>query len=215
MAQGPSREIAMNPETPPQAVSDIAFSPRVKAIQSERGSRKQYEKMDWADRISPDIAAFVAERTSFYLATASAEGQPYIQHRGGPKGFLHVLDDRTLAFADFAGNRQFITIGNLAENDRAQIFLMDYANRTRVKIWGRAHVSDDKTLLARLMPPDYRARGEQAIVFDVAAYDVNCPQHIPQKFDAPDVAAALDHLKSRISELEAEIATLKAERNPQ
>lgn len=205
----------MNPEILPHAVSDIAFSPRVKAIQSERGSRKQYEKMDWADRISPDIAAFIAERTSFYLATASAEGQPYIQHRGGPKGFLHVLDDRTLAFADFAGNRQFITTGNLAENDRAQIFLMDYANRTRVKIWGRAHVSNDKTLLARLMPPDYRARGEQVIVFDVAAYDVNCPQHIPQKFDAPDVAAALDHLKSRVSELEAEIATLKAESNPQ
>jgi predicted pyridoxine 5'-phosphate oxidase superfamily flavin-nucleotide-binding protein len=166
--------------------------------------------MEWADHISPDIASFIADATSFYLATASAEGQPYIQHRGGRKGFLHVLDDHTLAFADFVGNRQFITTGNLAENDRAHIFLMDYANRTRIKIWGHARVSDDKELLAKLMPPGSRARGEQVIIFNVAASDVNCRQHIPQKFDAADVAAALDHLKARIAELEAEITTLKS-----
>ena len=168
-------------------VSDVAFTASVKAIQEKRGSRQFYAEKDFRDHVSPDIAAFIAERDSFYLATASADGQPYIQHRGGPKGFLRVLDERTLAFADYAGNHQYITTGNLAENDRAYIFLMDYANRARVKIWGRAVVVNDNETIRELMPEDYRARPLQAIFFRVMALDTNCAQHIPQKFDAADV----------------------------
>lgn len=194
-------------------VSDIAFSPSVKAVQSARGSRDFYEGRDWGDAITPDVAAFIAERTSFYLGTASADGQPYIQHRGGPKGFLHLIDEKTLAFADFVGNRQYITTGNLRENDRATIFLMDYGSRSRVKIWGRAEVSDDKALIAQLMPEDYRAKPQQAIIFHVTAFDTNCSQHIPQMFEASDVAAALEHLKGRIGELEAELTALKSQKN--
>ncbi len=195
-------------ETP--LVSDIAFSKSVKAAQTARGSRGFYENREWRAEITPDIAAFIAERTSFYLATASAEGQPYIQHRGGPKGFLRLLDTHTLAFTDYVGNRQYITTGNLDENPRAYIFLMDYATRSRVKIWGRARVSDDPALIAKLMPEGYRAKAQQAIIFDVAAFDTNCSQHIPMMFEANDVAAALDHLKARIAELETENAALKA-----
>ncbi|HUD53375.1 pyridoxamine 5'-phosphate oxidase family protein [Parvibaculum sp.] len=192
-------------------VSDVAFTASVKAVQEKRGSREHYAETDFRDRISPDIAAFVAERDSFYLATASADGQPYIQHRGGPKGFLRVLDEHTLAFADYTGNHQYITTGNLAENDRAYIFLMDYANRARVKIWGRAEVIADKEIIRQLMPEGYRARPLQAIVFRVTALDTNCPQHIPQKFDAADVTGALAHLQSKIDALEAELATYKAQ----
>jgi len=195
-------------ETP--LVSDIAFSKSVKAAQTARGSRGFYENREWRAEITPDIAAFIAERTSFYLATASAEGQPYIQHRGGPKGFLRLLDTHTLAFTDYVGNRQYITTGNLDENPRAYIFLMDYATRSRVKIWGRARVSDDPARIAKLMPEGYRAKAQQAIIFDVAAFDTNCSQHIPMMFEANDVAAALDHLKARIAELETENAALKA-----
>ncbi|MDO8421695.1 MAG: pyridoxamine 5'-phosphate oxidase family protein [Parvibaculum sp.] len=191
-------------------VSDIAFSKSVKAAQEARGSRGFYENRDWQAEITPDIAGFIAERTSFYLATASADGQPYIQHRGGPKGFLRLLDPRTLAFTDYVGNRQYITTGNLDENPRAFIFLMDYATRARVKIWGRARVSDDPALIAQLMPEGYRAKAQQVIIFDVAAFDTNCQQHIPMMFEANDVAAALDHLKARIAELETENAALKA-----
>lgn len=165
----------------------------------------------WQTRVTPDLAAFLAERDSAYLATASAAGQPYVQHRGGPKGFIRVLDEKTLGFADYVGNRQYITTGNLAENDRAFLFLMDYAERRRVKIWGRARVvADDPQLLARLMPEGYDARPEQAILFTIEAWDVNCPQHIPQKLDATDVAAAIEHLEHRINELEAENARLRA-----
>lgn len=191
-------------------VSDIAFSKSVKSVQEARGSRSFYDARDWQAEITPDIAAFIAERTSFYLATASADGQPYIQHRGGPKGFLHVLDPRTLAFTDFVGNRQYITTGNLDDNPRAFIFLMDYATRSRVKIWGRARVSDDPALIAKLMPEGYRAKAQQAIIFEVAAFDTNCQQHIPMMFEASDVASALDHLNARIAKLETENAALKA-----
>jgi predicted pyridoxine 5'-phosphate oxidase superfamily flavin-nucleotide-binding protein len=186
--------------------SDVAFSPAVKAIQSARGSREALARRErrggWQAEITPDIAAFIAASRSLYLATASAEGQPYIQHRGGPPGFLRVLDPETLAFADLAGNRQYITLGNLSENPRAQLFLMDYANRQRVKIWGTARVvEDDPALLAMLAPEG--ARAEQAIVFRVTAWDANCPQHIPQRFEAEDVAAALARKDARIAELEA------------
>ncbi len=195
--------------------SDIAFSPSVKAVQTRRGSRAGYAKMEerggFAVAIDASLAAFIAEQRSFYLATANADGQPYIQHRGGPKGVLRVLDEKTLAFADFAGNRQYITTGNLADNPKAMIFLMDYAHRRRVKIWGTARVvEDDPELIDQLMPKDYRARAEAAIIFAIEAIDVNCPQHIPQMFFAEDVAEALAERDRRISALEAENARLEA-----
>ena len=194
--------------------SDVAFSPAVKAIQTRKGSRESYAEVErgrgWQSEIDDNLAAFLATRTSFYLATASADGQPYIQHRGGPAGFIHVLDKSTLAFADFSGNRQFITQGNLSENPKAHIFLMDYTYRQRVKIWGEAKiVEDDAALLASLMPHGYRARPEQVILFKVIAWDTNCKQHIPQKFDAADVKIAIESRDTRIAELEAEIAALK------
>jgi len=202
---------------PPRSPSsDIAFTASVKAIQSRLGSRATYEKLEeqggWETLVTANLAAFIAQRDSAYLATANLEGQPYIQHRGGPKGFIRVLDEHTLGFADFAGNRQYITLGNLADNPRAFLFLMDYAARRRVKIWGRARVlEDDAALLARLMPSGYRARGERAIVFEVDAWDTNCRQHIPQKLDAPEVEAALKKAQSQIEELQAENARLRAE----
>jgi predicted pyridoxine 5'-phosphate oxidase superfamily flavin-nucleotide-binding protein len=195
--------------------SDIAFSPSVKAVQERRGSRAAYAKMEgkggFAVEIDAALAGFIAEQRSFYLATASADGQPYIQHRGGPPGFLRVLDQRTLGFADFSGNRQYITTGNLAENPRAMIFLMDYVNRRRVKIWGTARVVEhDDALEARLFPEGYRARAEAAILFTVEAWDTNCPQHIPHMMFAADVAPVMDDLKARIASLEAENARLRA-----
>jgi predicted pyridoxine 5'-phosphate oxidase superfamily flavin-nucleotide-binding protein len=195
--------------------SDIAFTPTVKDIQARRGSRHGYAQMEqkgaWRTRISDDLKAFVEAQTSVFLATANKEGQPYIQHRGGPAGFLRVIDDQTIAFVDFAGNRQYITTGNLSENPKAYLFLIDYALRQRIKIWGEARVVEgDAALTARLMPEDYKARPEQVILFTVNAWDTNCPQHIPQKFDAADVAEALAKRDERIAELEAEIAKLRA-----
>ena len=196
--------------------SDVAFSPAVKTIQARKGSREAYarsEQRGWRTEVDDNLAAFLADANSFYFATASADGQPYIQHRGGPKGFLKVLDKQTLAFADYAGNQQFITQGNLSENPKAYIFVMDYAHRRRVKIWGEARVvEDDEALTTSLMPKGYRARPEQVILFKIAAWDTNCPQHIPQKFDAADVAAALAARDARIAELEAEVAALKGEK---
>jgi len=194
--------------------SDVAFTPAVKTIQARKGLRPVHrsfeERGGFPTRITPDLAAFIAAQTSVFLATASREGQPYVQHRGGPPGFLHVLDERTIAFADFAGNRQYITLGNLAENPKAHLFLIDYAHRRRVKIWGEARVvEDDEALIARLMPEAYKARPEQAILFTVAAWNANCAQHIPQRFEAADVAAALATRDGRIAELEAEVARLR------
>jgi predicted pyridoxine 5'-phosphate oxidase superfamily flavin-nucleotide-binding protein len=194
--------------------SDVAFSPAVKSIQARKGSRKGYAQVEqhggWRTQVDENLTAFLADINSLYFATASADGQPYIQHRGGPKGFVKILDKKTLAFADYSGNRQYITQGNLTENPKAHIFLMDYAHRRRVKIWGEARVvEDDPALLASLMPPGYKARPEQVILFTISAWDTNCPQHIPQKFDAADVAAALAARDARIAELEAELATLK------
>jgi len=169
------------------------------------------EKGGFAVEIDESLAQFIAGQRSFYLATANAEGQPYVQHRGGPKGVLRVLDEKTIAFADFAGNRQYISAGNLAENPKAMIFLMDYAKRRRVKIWGTARVvDDDSELIAKLFPGAYRARGEAAIVFSVEAWDVNCPQHIPQMFFAEDVAATIAERDRCIRKLEAENVELKA-----
>jgi uncharacterized protein len=207
-----AKEVSMS-NTPTHS-SDIAFTPAVKAIQIRKGSREAYANVEarggWRSEIDEDLAAFLAGADGLYFATASADGQPYIQHRGGPKGFIKVLDKNTLAFADYRGNRQYITQGNLSENPKANIFLMDYVHRRRVKIWGEARVvDDDPALLQSLMPQGYKARPEQVILFRILAWDTNCPQHIPQKFDSADVATALSSRDSRIAELEAELATLK------
>ena len=197
--------------------SDIAFTPAVKATQARRGSRPAYARVEagggWETQVTPALAAFLAEQESVILATANAEGQPYAQHRGGPKGFIRVLDDKTLAFADFRGNREYITQGNLAENPKAHIIAIDYLRRQRVKIWGRARVvEDDAALVARLLPQDYRAKAEQAIVFEVEAWCTNCPSHIPQMLPAGEVAAVMAQLQHRIRELEAENAALREPR---
>ncbi|MFD2261714.1 pyridoxamine 5'-phosphate oxidase family protein [Lacibacterium aquatile] len=195
--------------------SDVAFTPVVKDIQTRKGSRATYARQEasggWRTQITPDLAGFIEAQISVFLATANADGQPYIQHRGGPPGFLRVLDEHTIGFADFSGNRQYITQGNLSENPKAHLFLIDYVNRRRIKIWGEVRVVEgDDVLLADLMPEGYRARPEQVLLFTVTAWDVNCPQHIPQRFEAADVAAALEEREQRIAELEAEVARLKA-----
>ena len=195
--------------------SDIAFTGAVKAIQTKRGSRGNYERMEarggFRTGINEGLRAFLADVDTAYLATANAEGQPYAQHRGGPKGFIRVLNDTTLGFADYAGNRQYVSLGNLSENPKAFLFLMDYANQRRIKIWGRARVvTDDPALLKTLMPEGYDAVPEQAILFEVTAWDINCPQHIPQKLDAADVAGALAHLQEQVRSLTAENADLRA-----
>jgi predicted pyridoxine 5'-phosphate oxidase superfamily flavin-nucleotide-binding protein len=197
--------------------SDVAFSPSVKAVQARKGSRAAYhaleEKGGWETRITEDLAAFVAAQTSIFFATAGATGQPYIQHRGGPAGFLRVLDEKTLGFADFTGNRQYITQGNLADNPKAYLFLIDYARRRRLKLWGKARVVEDHKLAATLMPADYKARSEQAILFTVSAWSENCPQHIPQRIDAAVVATAMADRDRRIAWLEAQLARLQAADN--
>jgi predicted pyridoxine 5'-phosphate oxidase superfamily flavin-nucleotide-binding protein len=197
-----------------RASSDVAFTPSVKAVQTRKGSRRSYEHMHarrpWETRITPALAEFIAAQTSVFLATANHEGQPYIQHRGGPPGFLRVLDDKTIGFVDFAGNRQYITQGNLADNPKAYLFLIDYAHQQRIKIWGQARIVEgDAALMAKLMPAGYEARPEQVILFTVSAWDSNCPQHIPQRFEAADVAAALAERDQRIAALEAEIKELR------
>jgi predicted pyridoxine 5'-phosphate oxidase superfamily flavin-nucleotide-binding protein len=197
-----------------QYPSDIAFTPAVKAVQAAKGSRASYarvERRGWQTRITPDLAEFLAGLDMFYLGTASALGQPYIQHRGGPPGFLKVLDDRTLAFADFAGNRQYITLGNLSENPKAFLFLIDYVNRQRVKLWGTARVvEDDADLLDRLRDPDYPGKVERAILFTVETWDINCHQHIHQRFSERQIQPVIDRLKRRIRELEEQLAQREA-----
>jgi predicted pyridoxine 5'-phosphate oxidase superfamily flavin-nucleotide-binding protein len=195
--------------------SDVAFTPAVKAIQTRKGSRGGYRKMEerggWQTTVTPELAAFIGARDSFFLATASADGQPYIQHRGGAAGFLRVIDERTLGFADFRGNRQYVSLGNLSENPKAYLFLIDYARRQRIKIWGTAKVvDDDPALLERLRPQGYAGTPEQAILFRIEAWDANCPQHIPQLIAASDVADILDERDRRILALEAELARARA-----
>ncbi len=195
--------------------SDVAFTDTVKAIQQRKGSRAAYARQEaggaWERSISDALKTQIEAQTSVFLATASKEGQPYIQHRGGPAGFLRVIDDQTIGFVDFAGNRQFITTGNLAENPKAYLFMIDYGLRRRIKIWGEARVVEgDAQLIAKLMPKDYKARPEQVVLFTIAAWDTNCPQHIPQRFEAEDVAAALAKRDERIAELEAEVVRLRS-----
>ena len=194
--------------------SDIGWTPSIKAEQERRGSRDAYARMEnaggWKTSITDDLAAFIAAQNSVFLATATLDGQPYIQHRGGPPGFLKIIDDATIGFADYTGNRQYITLGNLKDNPKAYLFLIDYAHRRRIKIWGEAlAVEGDDELQAKLMPDAYKAKAERVILFTVKAWDANCPQHIPQRIEAADVAAAIAERNSRIAALEAEIARLR------
>lgn len=193
---------------------DIVFPAAARFAQSQRGSQQLYAKRvaaGFPDAVTPELAAFIAEIDTAFLATVSAAGAPYVQHRGGPRGFIKVLDHKTLAFADFAGNRQYITLSNLAGNDHAFLFLLHFAARRRIKVWGRARVVEgDAELLERLRDPDYRARPERAILFAVEAWDVNCSQHITARFSEPEVAEATLQLRRRIAALEAENAELRA-----
>ena len=193
--------------------SDIVFTPAARQAQAARGSAGAYDKRiaaGFPDRVTGELADFIAGLDTAFLATVSAAGAPYTQHRGGPKGFIKVIDDKTLGFADYAGNRQYITIGNLAENDRAYLFLLDFAARRRIKIWGRARVvEDDPALLARLADRGYRARPERAILFTIEAWDVNCSQHITARFTEPEIAEATALLRDRIAALETENARLR------
>lgn len=191
-------------------VSDIAFTPSVKAVQQRLGSRKGYATLEqrggWSDTVTSELASFIAQRDTFFIATANAEGQPYIQHRGGPPGFLKVIDQHTLGFADFSGNRQYITVGNLNDNPKAFIFLMDFANRRRVKIWGRAEVVDgDRALREKLYDPDYGSEPERMFLIHVEAWDVNCPKHIKPRFTEEEIRDSVAVLRARIEELEAQV----------
>ena len=194
--------------------SDVAFTPSVKTVQARKGSRRSYRHMEengsWQSRITSDLADVIEAQTSVFLATASAAGQPYVQHRGGPSGFLRVLDNKTIGFVDFAGNRQYITQGNLAENPKAHLFLINYAQRQRVKFWGEARcVEGDAELTNKLMPQGYKARPEAVILFTVSAWDANCPKHIPQRVEAAEVAALLVERDNRIAALEKEVNLLR------
>jgi len=195
--------------------SDVAFTPAVKAVQERKGSRKSYARMErsggWATDVTPDLAGFFAELDMFYLGTASADGQPYIQYRGGSPGFLKALDEHTVAFGDFGGNRQYITVGNLSENPKAFIFLMDYVNQNRVKLWGTAKVvEDDPALLEKLRDPSYPGKVERAIVFTVEAWDVNCQQHIHRRFSERQIAPVIEKLQQRVRELEEQLKQARA-----
>ncbi len=198
--------------------SDVAFTASVKAAQAAHGAREAYARMEarggFRTGVTAELEAVLASIDTAYLATASASGQPYAQHRGGPLGFIRKLGPELLGFADYKGNRQYMSMGNLAENDRAFMFLMDYARARRVKLWGHARMTDDTGLIARLMPVDYDAQPEQALLFTVAAWDINCPQHIPRKMNLADAAAVLASRDARIRELETEVSLLRERRTP-
>jgi predicted pyridoxine 5'-phosphate oxidase superfamily flavin-nucleotide-binding protein len=200
-------------EAPNVYPSDVAFTPSVKTLQAKKGSRERYRRMEesgsWQTRITPALAGFIEAQTSVFLATANALGQPYIQHRGGPPGFLRVLDEKTIGFVDFTGNRQYITQGNLQENARAHLFLLDYMHRRRIKLWGEASfVDSDPDTVGKLMPSGYTATPEGVVLFTVSAWDANCSKHIPQRFWAGDVALALSERDERIAALQAEVKRL-------
>lgn len=198
----------------PNSSSDIAFTPTVKAIQAERGSRGVYARMEahggFRTEIDERLIAMLGAINTAYLGTVNADGQPYIQHRGGPRGFIRVVDEHTLGFVDYVGNRQYVSTGNLKDNERAFLFLMDYARRERIKIWGRARFTYDPAVIDQLMPEGYKARPEGAVLFEISAWDINCPQHIPVKFDADQVAAALAERDEEIARLKLQVADLRA-----
>lgn len=189
--------------------SDVAFTPAVKSIQAEKGSRNSYARVEqsgWETTVTAELREFLAGLDMFYLGTANAAGQPYIQYRGGPEGFLRVVDEKTLGFADFAGNRQYITLGNLSENQKAFLFLMDYARSRRIKLWGTAWVvEDDRALLERLVDPSYPGKVERAILFEIEAWDVNCPQHIHKRFSQKQISSVVEQLQGKIKDLETEL----------
>ena len=192
---------------------DVLFSPAVKAEQARLGSRVQFEDREWATEITDNLRQFLDAVDTFFLATASADGRPYVQHRGGPPGFLKPIGTHTLAFADFAGNRQYITLGHLRENDRAHIFIPHFATQQRVKLWGRARIVEgDLELMERLVDPAYKAKPQRAIVFTLEAWDVNCRQHIVPRYSEAEMAPAVNKLIARIKELEEEVARLKDEK---
>lgn len=191
--------------------SDVAFTPAVKAIQTEKGSRGTYARVEqgrgWRTTVTPELETFLAGLDMFYLGTANSAGQPYIQYRGGAPGFLKPIDEKTLGFADFGGNRQYITLGNLADNPQAFIFLMDYVRSRRIKLWGKARVvEEDPRLLERLRDDDYPGNVERAILFSLEAWDVNCPQHIHTRFPQHEVAPIVERLQARVDELESKLA---------
>lgn len=189
---------------------DVMFSPAVKAEQARLGSRTSFEDRDWQTEITDDLRQFLAAIDTFFFATASADGRPYIQHRGGPAGFLKPVGSHMLAFADFAGNRQYITLGHLKENDRAHIFILHFATQQRLKLWGRARVvEDDLALMERLVDPAYKAKPQRAVVFQIEAWDINCRQHIVARYSEAEIAPAVNQLTQRIKELEEEVARLK------
>ena len=189
---------------------DVMFSPAVKAEQVRLGSREAFEDRDWQTEITDDLRQFLDAIDTFFFATASADGRPYIQHRGGPPGFLKPIGSHMLAFADFAGNRQYITLGHLKENDRAHIFILHYATQQRLKLWGRARViEDDAELMERLVDPSYKAKPQRAIAFRIEAWDINCRQHIVARYTEAEIAPAVNQLTQRIKELEEEVARLK------
>jgi hypothetical protein len=189
---------------------DVMFSPAVKAEQARLGSRSMFEGREWKSEITDDLRQFLGVIDTFFFATASADGQPYIQHRGGPPGFLKAIGNDTLAFADFAGNRQYITLGHLKENDRAHIFVLHFATQQRVKLWGRARViENDLELMERLVDPSYRARPQRAVVFTIEAWDINCTQHIVPRYSEAEIAPGINKLVARIKELEEEVERLK------
>jgi predicted pyridoxine 5'-phosphate oxidase superfamily flavin-nucleotide-binding protein len=194
--------------------SSRVFTPAAQKAQAERGSAERYARRiaeGFPDRLTPELVKFIAEQDTFFFGTASADGAPYIQHRGGPKGFLKVIDEHTLGFADYRGNRQYITLANLSENDRAYLFLLDPARRQRVKLWGRARaVEDDPALVERLFDAGYQARPERAILFTIEAWDVNCSQHIVARFTEADIGEALATVQAKIAALDTENAGLRA-----
>ncbi|MCC7194667.1 MAG: pyridoxamine 5'-phosphate oxidase family protein [Gemmatimonadaceae bacterium] len=201
----------------PHQFAAIAFTPTVKKVQEELGSRSSYARMERGPgavnhRLTEAEAGFIAARDSLYMATVSETGWPYVQHRGGPIGFVHVLDERTIGFADFRGNRQYVSVGNLMTDDRVSLFFMDYPNKTRLKLLGRARLVglDDQAVLSRLAMPDYRARIERGFVITVEAFDWNCPQHITERYTLEEVRAVTAPLTARIAELEAELARRRA-----
>ena len=196
---------------------DLAFTPSVQAAQEVNGSRRAYARIHEAvanpDRLSEDEVAFIAQRDSFYMATVSETGWPYLQHRGGPKGFIKVLDDRTLGLADFRGNRQYVSLGNLNSDDRAAFFFMDYPNQARLKLLARVRAVDlasEPKLTAALVDANYKAKVERGLLIRVEAFDWNCPQHITPRFTAEEVRPVIVKQQARIEELEAELAVLRA-----
>jgi len=194
--------------------SDLVFPAAVRRAQAERGSAKAYARKiehGFPNTVPPELAAFLAEQDTAFLATASVEGQPYIQHRGGPKGFIKVVDERTLGFADYRGNKQYITLGNLSENDRAYLFVLDFSRRQRIKFWGRARViENDDALIAKLFDHGYQARPERVILFTIEAWDQNCSQHITARMTVPEVEGLLGTVQEHIAALQAENARLRA-----